>query len=294
LSTDVLSEHEKVSVVIPAKNSDKDIERCLKSVRAQTYRNIEIVVVDNYSTDNTVDIARKYADQVIISGPERSPQGNIGAKAATGDWIYLVGSDLVLEPEIASQAIAAAQAEGAGAVLVHNNSDPTVSRWARARAFERSMYVGDEVNVAARFVRRDLFLELGGFDESLIAGEDYDLHLRLLDRGVRIARIKASETHVGEPKTLREVMKKHYFYGSELRKYVAKHGKKTVKQLSPLRGAFLRNYKEFFKHPGDASLFVVYWSAKYAAGGLGWVFAGRGISNTKIYGESRSGSPAKS
>jgi glycosyltransferase involved in cell wall biosynthesis len=53
-----------VSVIIPTKNSAKTIEKCLKSVKDQTYKNIEIIVVDNFSTDGTYEIAKKYTEKV--------------------------------------------------------------------------------------------------------------------------------------------------------------------------------------------------------------------------------------
>jgi len=64
-----LPEHPLVSVIIPTKNSGRTIRPCLESVRAQTYRNFEIVVVDNFSSDSTVRIAKEYADLVLLAGP---------------------------------------------------------------------------------------------------------------------------------------------------------------------------------------------------------------------------------
>jgi len=61
--------------------------------------------------------------------------------------------------------------------------------------------------VAARFFRKDVFEAMGGFDEGLMAGEDYDFHNRLLEAGVRIGRIKAKEIHTGEPKSLLEIVR---------------------------------------------------------------------------------------
>jgi glycosyltransferase involved in cell wall biosynthesis len=272
-----------VSLIIPAKNSAHTLEVVLESVKAQTYPHIELIVVDNHSTDNTVEIARRYTDNIIISGPERSPQGNIGAKAATGDWVYFIGSDFLLDPTIIEEAVETAHRENADAILTPNHSDPTVSRWARARAFERSMYVGDDTNVAARFIKRSLYLDMGGQDENLIAGEDYDFHARLLARGGKIAWVSATELHIGEPRTVGEVIRKHYFYGGDLRKYVNKHGKGVVMQLSPLRPAFARHWKKFFRHPLQTLNFVLYMVIKYAAGGAGWIFGGKGKGHTKLY-----------
>src|SRR6266571_8664497 len=94
------AEHPLVSVIIPTKNSERTIRRCLESVRAQTYRNFEIVVVDNFSSDSTVRIAKEYADIVLLAGPERTSQVKLGAANSKGDFVYKIDSDFVLEPSV--------------------------------------------------------------------------------------------------------------------------------------------------------------------------------------------------
>jgi glycosyltransferase involved in cell wall biosynthesis len=68
-----------VSVIIPTFNSEKYIEKCLQSVKSQTYGYIEIIVVDKNSIDKTPEIAERYASKVLLRGPERSTQRNHGA-----------------------------------------------------------------------------------------------------------------------------------------------------------------------------------------------------------------------
>lgn len=260
-----------VSVIIPTCNSVATLRRCINSVREQTYESIEIIVVDNHSTDGTLELAGELADLAITAGNERSAQTNAGVRAAQGEWIYRVDSDFLVERDVVSEAIATALTENFDAILVHNESDPTVSRWARARAFERAMYRGDDTNVATRFLKKSLFERVGGFDESLIAGEDYDLHQRVLDAGARMGRVEASELHLGEPRSLREVIEKHFFYGREMRRYTAKHGKKTVAQLSPVRPAFLSSWRTLLRHPLRTAEMSIYLVVKYVAGGAGFV-----------------------
>ena len=77
-----------VSVIITTRNSQRTLQACLLSVKKQTYRKIEIIVVDNHSKDNTQKIAEKYAHSVYIKGPERSTQRNWGAKKATVTLFY--------------------------------------------------------------------------------------------------------------------------------------------------------------------------------------------------------------
>ena len=63
-----------VSVIIPSKNSSKTLSICLDSIKNQDYENIEIIVVDNHSIDNTLEIAKRYTNTVYTFSPERAPK----------------------------------------------------------------------------------------------------------------------------------------------------------------------------------------------------------------------------
>src|SRR5437870_11771859 len=93
-------EHPLVSVIIPTKNSERTIRACRESVRAQTYRNFEIVGVDNFSSDSTVRLAKEYADLVVLAGPDRSSQVRQGGANLKGEFIYKIHSELMLEPSV--------------------------------------------------------------------------------------------------------------------------------------------------------------------------------------------------
>jgi len=86
-----------VSVIVPTRNSEAFLERCLTSIRDQSYPRVEVIVVDNYSSDGTKRIARKYADRFFSKGHERSSQVNFGVSKAKGKYVYRVDSDFVKE-----------------------------------------------------------------------------------------------------------------------------------------------------------------------------------------------------
>lgn len=262
-----------VSVIIPTLNSEKFLEKCLTSVRKQSYSNIEVIVVDNYSTDKTQEIAEKYADLVLLKGPERSAQVNFGVKYARGKYVYRVDSDFVVEPLVVEEAVKKCELEGFDAVCVHNTSDPSAGFWARVRKLERDCYAYDELNVAARFFRKDVFERTGGFDERLVAAEDYDLHNRLVKHGFKIGYIKAKEIHIGEPESLSEIAKRHYYYGKTLKNFIAVNTARGIKQVSPIRPAFIRNWRRFIDCPALTFGFLVYQAVKYFSAGLGFLFS---------------------
>ena len=262
-----------VSVVVPTRNSARTLGRCLNSVRAQTYRNIEIIVVDNGSTDGTLDVARRYADVVLSGGPERSAQVNQGARSATGKYVYRIDSDFVLAPDVVEDAIQVCELDGNDAAIIHNTSDSTVGFWAKVRKLERDCYKGDRTNVAVRFIRRELFAQVGGFDEMLVAGEDYDLHNRLVAQGARLGWARSEECHIGEPRSLWEIARKHYYYGQTIRAFMKKWPGTAARQLSPLRNSFARRWRVFAAHPVLLGGFAIYQGTRYSAAALGYARA---------------------
>jgi glycosyltransferase involved in cell wall biosynthesis len=266
-----MSDKPLVSVVVPTFNSEGVLERCLASVRGQTYPNIEVIVVDNYSKDKTREIAKKFADLVLLRGRERSAQVNFGVRHAGGKYVYRVDSDFVLEPTVVEEAVRKCEVEGFDAVCIHNTSDASVSFWARVRKLERDCYADDELNVAARFFRKEVFEKMGGFNERLVAAEDYDFHNRLLGSGYKIGKIKAREIHVGEPKSLWEIAKKHYYYGKTVKRFLDVNPERGIKQIGFIRPAFIRNWKNFATHPLLAIGFFIYQIVRYSAAGLGFL-----------------------
>ncbi|MGI0014279.1 MAG: glycosyltransferase [Nitrososphaera sp.] len=273
INNDVEGQPVLVSIIIPTKNSGRTIKMTLKSIAEQTYKNYEIIVVDNYSTDNTVELAEQYTEKVFIVGPERTAQGNIGIQKSKGKYIYRVDSDFILEPNVLEEAVKKCEHEGYDATTIHNTSDETISFWAKVRKFEREMYRDDDLNVAARFIRKDVLDKVGYFDENMVASEDYDLHNRIVAGGFKVGRISSKETHIGEPKTLMEIMRKHYYYGKTLPSFLAKNPRRGMKQLSPLRPAYAKHWKLFLRFPVMSSGFAVYQIARYSSAILGYLAA---------------------
>jgi len=269
----VFEETPLVSVIIPTKNSEDSIEKCLESLRNQSYKNVEIIVVDNYSMDKTAEIAKNFKVKIFSKGPERSAQVNFGAQKANGKYVYRVDSDFVLEPDVIREAVVSSENFGYDAVVVHNSSDPTISFWAKVRKAERDCYKNDELNVAARFWKKEVFTAVGGFDEALVAGDDYDLHNRLLRSGFKVGRIRAKEIHVGEPRTLADIVRKHYYYGKNIRRFIKKNPQKALMQLAPMRASYVKNITNFFSSPLLLVGFAVYQVARYGAVTVGIVTA---------------------
>ena len=113
------------------------------SIRSQTYPSVELVVVDNFSTDQTFRVAQELADIAVQAGPERSAQRNLGIELATGEYILWIDADMVLTPHVVADAVAAAEREDATAVFipeqtVGQGSGPPAERWNGVAMWESS------------------------------------------------------------------------------------------------------------------------------------------------------------
>src|SRR5437667_6588120 len=258
-----------ISVIIPTKNSERTIRECLQSVRAQTYGNVEIIVVDNFSSDSTVRVAKKYADTVLMGGPERGSQVKLGVAHCKGDFVYKIDSDFVLEPNVLEKAIKVALEENAVGVIIPNLSDPKISFWSKVRFFERLSYVGSSQIEAARFFRRDVYDKVGGHDTNIVAYEEHDLHNRVSKQGKISRAVGVAEWHIGEPRTLAEIAAKHWYYGKAAHLYEKKYPSLASTQLLSVRRSLLRQRVTWFRQPKLLLGLIVYDTVKYVSAAFG-------------------------
>jgi glycosyltransferase involved in cell wall biosynthesis len=258
-----------VSVIVPTLNSQNTLEQCLASIAAQTYDHVELIVVDNFSTDQTLTIAKRFTPKVFTEGPERSAQVNYGVAQATGEFVYKVDSDFILDPDVIQQCVDKA-AEGFDAVVVHNSPDESVSWIAKVRKFEVDMYKYDITHSSARFVRKNVYQKIGGFDPAVTAGEDYDFQNKLNRAGFRTGFVDAEALHLGEPKKLWPHLKKYHVYGRDFVNYTSTNKQETSSQLGFVRSVYVRHWRRFVSHPLMAIAFIGYNLLKYFAGGTGY------------------------
>lgn len=197
-----------VSVIIATKNEAPNIRRCLTSIRKQTYPNIEIIVVDNFSTDATAALAKLFTPYVFIHGPERSFQRNFGAKRSRGQYLLFLDADMELPPVIISQCVRAIRNKIVAAVIIPEDT-PGETLFARIKRLEKRLYWGESLIEAARFFRTNDYLAIGGYNNKLIAGEDWDLSQRIQALG-KITRITTPLYH-HETSILHELRHKLYY-----------------------------------------------------------------------------------
>jgi GT2 family glycosyltransferase len=177
-----------VSVIIPAFNAEKYITKAIESVLAQTVPVLEVIVVDDGSTDRTVAAASAFGNQVrVISKVNAGPASarNLAASHARGDWLATLDADdwwFAYKNEIQLQETPWPEVGMSHCRFDHRNDLPPAEL-----TFE-DLWHYNWVGNSSVMLRRSVFEQVGGFNEDrrLISVEDYNLWLRVAATGVRI------------------------------------------------------------------------------------------------------------
>ncbi|MBG1265793.1 TIGR04283 family arsenosugar biosynthesis glycosyltransferase [Nostoc sp. WHI] len=181
----------KISIIIPTLNEAGNIKEAIAITQPST--NVEVIVVDGGSKDDTVKIAQSLGVKVISSSPGRAAQMNAGAVAASGDILLFLHADTRLPTGFDEMIRTALQQSGtvAGAFKLRINASFISLRWVEWGVNVRSHFCQMPYGDQAIFLTRKVFLEIGGFPELLIM-EDFELMCRLK----RIGRIVIIPTPV--------------------------------------------------------------------------------------------------
>lgn len=191
-----------VSIVIPTYNHAPMLQRALATVIEQTYQNWNAIVVNNFSTDNTLEVVAKFNDPRIqcvnfrnngVIGASR----NEGIKLATGEYVAFLDSDDTWFPTKVEKSVSSL--ENGSDLVCHAEywiDESGKSRLvtygpSEAATHHNLIYKGNRISTSATMVRATLLKEVNGFDVSpeLISTEDYDLWIRLAAKSNKFAFI---------------------------------------------------------------------------------------------------------
>jgi glycosyltransferase involved in cell wall biosynthesis len=276
-----MSQFPLVSLIVPVYNREKEIRVLLSSVLNQSYKNIEIIVVDDGSVDNTPNVALEFTQKVYMrKHKERSVQRNYGAERTKGKYLFFPDSDMELTKNVVSDCVNAIEKDNTLGGIVIPEKSIAKTFWEEVKAFERSFYneSGDSVTDAARFFTRDAFEKVGGYDETITGPEDWDLPESIKEAGYKISRVKSRLLHYEKVPSLLSLIQKKYYYGLKSHGYIKKHkislfSAKTVYFLRPI---FYRRWRELVSHPIlTLSMFTMF-SFELLGGALGF-FVGKYI-----------------
>ncbi len=181
-----------VSVIIPTFNHAKLLKRALESVVAQSFQDWEAIVVNNFSTDETIQVVQSFDDQRIKlinfknSGIIAASR-NRGIESATGQFVAFLDSDDAWYPtklqKCIDQATNGAQFVCHGELWINSNLSKREVMYGPAKnaTYAKLLYRGNCISTSATFIQTELLKSLGGFDESaeIVTAEDYDMWMRL-------------------------------------------------------------------------------------------------------------------
>lgn len=178
-----------VSIITVVYNNVRHIDRAMQSVFAQTYRNIEYILIDGGSSDGTVDVIRRHAERLSYWHSARdggiSDAFNAGVALARGSFVGLVNSDDWMSPdqvECGVEALKRTQASFVFGDLIYHqsaNAEPVYSIKGDPRYADKLWHRMPQLTHPTALVRREVYEHLGLFDPAWEIGMDYDWLLRL-------------------------------------------------------------------------------------------------------------------
>lgn len=222
-----------VSVIIPTYNEEEDILFSIKSLKEQSYKNIEIIVVDDGSTDKTLDIISKFKGIKVIKGSHKGPgfSRNLGAKKAKGDILVFIDSDMTFSKNYIKNLVSPIfkNKEVLGAThdyeVVENTSNIWSKCWGKIRVSKEN---ASKIKVF-RAIRRSTFLKLGGFDPRYGYADDQTFWFR--DK-IKPLVAKNTTCYHKNPETLKAVYKQSRWIGASLDNIFIKIP--VIKYLTPI------------------------------------------------------------
>lgn len=239
------------SIILPTKNNTRTIKKCLESILNQTYLNIEVIFVDNFSDDDTLKIAKSFENKMNIKifqiWPERHIQRRFWFEKSTWDIVYFIDSDMYICSEnfIQESVDIFINNPNIWWLIVPEDNFEWKGYWTKVKALERSFYDWDNSIEAARIFRRNVYEEVGWYNEKLIAWEDWDLSERIKKAWNIIKRTSSRVLHDEWEIELIKLLKKKMYYGWQIWWYIKTNNKSSI--ISKIYIFRLVYYKKFYK-----------------------------------------------
>jgi len=200
----VESEYPKISIVTPSFNSVETIEQTILSVLGQGYNNIEYLVIDGDSNDGTIELLKKYKNDIDYCVSEKDNgiyhAMNKGIAAASGDFIGIINADDCYEEgaifKVANliKSSSSIEAVYANSKYLIPNRPPIIIQG--RNPLKRDDFFNMPMAHTTVFIKKKCFDLYGGFDESFKASGDFDLLFRFFDSGVQFTYLDTVLTEI--------------------------------------------------------------------------------------------------
>lgn len=208
-----------VSVLVTTRNVGEYLHKCLSSVFLMSYRNFEVIVVDSNSSDNTLEIAKKFPVKLIrLKQPSIPNAYNTGIPAAKGKYIFVVNGDSTVSKEFLKAAINKMTYDQKIGI-VSGERKQAISKNITTRLyqfrFERHDRLGRVNSVGGNyvFIKSTYLKNIHPVSENLVAGEEKFISQKFINAGFEIVRIaKVAMVHLDKSTSVLGYWKKHVWY----------------------------------------------------------------------------------
>lgn len=191
-------DEKKVSIVLPVYNGEEHISEAIESILLQTYKNWELIIVNDCSTDSTLDICEDYGKRdkriVVVSNNENKklPKSlNVGFERASGDYYTWTSDDNMYKPSALKKMVDRLQHDSTLAMVYcdYTEIDENGKKRSGVSLLEPQFLVTGNVCGACFMYTSEVAKKVGDYDANLFLAEDYDYWMRILQKG-KIAHIK--------------------------------------------------------------------------------------------------------
>lgn len=258
-----------VSVNIPTYNSERTLEECLHSVKNQTYPYIEIIIIDSYSKDRTLEIAKDYGAQVFFAD-SLSEARKVGIKNSRGKYIFFLDSDQYIESKVIQKCLIECEKNGHDAITLFEKSLIEKNTFVeKIIAYDKWLFHSQEDDDAIygtaipRFFKAYLFENIT-WPKGLLGFEHNIIYHEVAKQDANVKFIKDLHIYHHEVGSFSKVFKKFYRYGHSYIPALGQDRKLVFFHSMPRRIYFTK--KAFDKPLYLVGLFVLYFIKIFAAG----------------------------
>jgi glycosyltransferase involved in cell wall biosynthesis len=237
-----------LSIIIPTHNEEKDIFQCLKSLTEQSFKKFEVIIVDDGSTDKTLEIVKRFSKVRIFEQNHKGPgvARNLGAKNSKGDILIFIDSDMTFDKDYLKNLIEPIISDRTGQIIgatheqeiVENTSNIWGRCWGKIRVSKEN---AKDVKVF-RAIRRDAFFQMQGFDPKYGYADDQTFWFKY---GKRPKVAEGAICYHKNPETLKGVYRQSRWIGASIDNIFIKIP--LISYLVPLILVIYKNTYKFIK-----------------------------------------------
>ncbi len=222
-----------LSIIIPTHNEEKDIPICLNSLKRQSFQDFEIIIVDDGSTDKTLEIIKQFQEVKLIKGKHKGPgfSRNLGAEKAEGSILIFIDADMTFSKDYLKRLISPIQEDNSiigtthDLELVENIENIWSKCWGRIRVSKEQ---AKDVKIF-RAIRKEKFFELGKFDPKYGYADDQTFWFK---HKIKPRVAENATCYHKNPETLQKVYNQSRWIGASIDHKAL--NTKPIKYLSPL------------------------------------------------------------